>query len=64
MAMNRMNASSMPMPPQSRWAKWILPPPSCGQPVAARIMRTSRMVAMEETKKTSKSCMAVTRRTK
>ncbi len=23
----------MPSPPQSRWAKWILPPPSCGQPV-------------------------------
>ena len=52
------------MPPQSRWAKWILPPPSCGQPVAARMARTSRMVATEETKKTSKSCIAVTRRTK
>ena len=37
MAMKRMKASSMPMPPHSRWAKWILPPPSWGQPVAARM---------------------------
>src|SRR5665647_3027404 len=63
-ARNRMMAMSMPRPPQSRWAKWILPPPSCGHPVAARMPRTRRIVAIADTKKISNWFVASTRRTK
>jgi len=58
MAMKRIRAMSMPRPPQSRWAKWMVPPPSCGHPVAARAARTSRIVAIADTRKNSRSSYA------
>ena len=63
-AMKRMRAMSMPSPPQSRWAKWILPPPSWGQPLAARMDRTTRIVAIAVTRNSSMSRAAKTLRTK